>query len=101
MTAIPPWGRNPAIQLKTYTVTTSGREREDGEAPYTWVLDASHPDDAKAKGLIVHLREALGIDLTDLQSVRKELAELQIEEIYEGLPLTNCRFHWNDMRRPG
>ncbi|WP_043617305.1 hypothetical protein [Nonomuraea candida] len=84
--------------LEPYTVTISGTEREDGEAPYTWVVNAKNPHDATNKALKIHLTEATCVDLDDRAEMIEALADLEIEEVYEGLPPADCGYHWNDMR---
>ncbi|WP_431911687.1 hypothetical protein [Nonomuraea jabiensis] len=74
-------------ELKTFTVTVSGSEREDGEAPYTWVVNAKTPWQAMNKAKDIHHTDA-----------QEEYEEMQVEEIFEGLPSENCGYHWNDCR---
>ncbi|GAA4187054.1 hypothetical protein GCM10022252_19930 [Streptosporangium oxazolinicum] len=73
--------------LKTYTVTISGTEREDGEEPYTWAVSALNEADAiwRAKNIHADNNEC-------------DRSELQVEEIFEGLPDKDCGYHWNDHR---
>ncbi|GII83316.1 hypothetical protein Ssi03_13060 [Sphaerisporangium siamense] len=77
--------KNP--HAKTYTVTISGREREDGEKPFTWVVDAGSEFLAGCKALGFH---------SDDQD--EDFENLEIEEIFEGVPDPNCGYYWNDMR---
>ncbi|GAA3537036.1 hypothetical protein GCM10022419_016060 [Nonomuraea rosea] len=86
------------MPLKTYTVTISGSEREDGEAPYTWVVSAHSPEYAESLALSIHLQDARCVDMTDLAEVEEEMAELRVEELREGLPPADCGYHWNDER---
>jgi hypothetical protein len=44
--------------MKTFTVTIAGTERFDGEAPYTWVVEASDMAAAMNKAMACHLRPA-------------------------------------------
>ncbi|MFG1966243.1 hypothetical protein [Nonomuraea sp. NPDC049028] len=75
--------------MKTFTVTIAGTERFDGEAPYTWVVEATDVTSAMNKALANH---AL------LQEQR--LCDLEIDPLhtFEGLPPENCGYHWNDLR---
>ncbi|MEO3891684.1 hypothetical protein [Nonomuraea sp. B5E05] len=75
--------------MKTFTVTIAGTERFDGEAPYTWVVEAPDVTAAMNKALAYH---ALSLD--------QHLSELQIDpdHTFEGLPHGNCAYHWNDLR---
>ncbi|SFI81184.1 hypothetical protein SAMN05216275_10554 [Streptosporangium canum] len=77
------------MPLKTYTVTISGREREDGEKPYTWVVDAESPQAAESKALEIHA-----------YSQDEAFEDLEVEEIFQGPPGANCGYFWNDMRPP-
>ncbi|MBB6545696.1 hypothetical protein [Nonomuraea rubra] len=75
--------------MKTFTVTVAGTERFDGEAPYTWVVQA--PDMATA------INEAVAYHaLTQDQ----HLADLQIDPLrtFEGPPPPSCGYYWNDLR---
>lgn len=74
-------------ELKTYTVTISGTEREDGEAPFTWVVKAETPWQAMCKSKDIHAENQDG-----------DLIDLVVEEIFEGLPPVDCGYHWNDER---
>ncbi|MEU4726520.1 hypothetical protein AB0G06_43575 [Nonomuraea dietziae] len=75
------------MPIKTYTVTISGREREDGEAPFTWVVNAESPWKAMCKAKDIHA-----------ESQEEAFDNMQIEEIFEGLPPEDCGYHWNDER---
>ncbi|MEU7830357.1 hypothetical protein [Nonomuraea sp. NPDC049129] len=74
-------------ELKTFTVTVSGSEREDGEAPYVWAVSAETPWQALCKAKEIHA-----------DSQEEELENLVVEELLMGLPPENCGYHWNDMR---
>ncbi|MFD0657822.1 hypothetical protein [Thermocatellispora tengchongensis] len=68
-------------------MTISGREREDGEAPYTYVVTAADYEEAIGKVKKIHQAE-----------YEDELADLQLEEIFEGMPWEHCGYAWNDVR---
>lgn len=65
-----------------YTVTISGEEREDGEAPYTYVVTADCYDMAVEYALHAH-GPAFG---------------LRLESVESGAPSADCGYHWNDER---
>ena len=44
------------MKLKTYTVTLSGPEREDGEKPYDYIVEARNAANAVKQAMIYHLR---------------------------------------------
>jgi hypothetical protein len=75
--------------MKTFTVTIAGTERFDGEAPYTWVVEAPDATSAMNKAMAYH---ALSQD--------QRMCDLQIDPLhtFEGLPPANCGYHWNDLR---
>ncbi|MEU4232017.1 hypothetical protein AB0F17_47660 [Nonomuraea sp. NPDC026600] len=75
--------------MKTFTVTIAGTERFDGEAPYTWVVEATDVTSAMNKALAHH---AL--------SQEQCLCDLEIDPLhtFEGLPPENCEYYWNDLR---
>ncbi|MGP3963507.1 hypothetical protein ACTWPT_46790 [Nonomuraea sp. 3N208] len=75
--------------MKTFTVTIAGTERFDGEAPYTWVVEAPDVMSAINKALAYH---AL--------SQEQRLCDLEIDALhtFEGLPPENCDYRWNDLR---
>lgn len=68
--------------LTDYTVTISGLEREDGEAPYTYVVTAESYDLAVDYALVSH-GPAFG---------------LRLESVESGMPPADCGYHWNDCR---
>ncbi|KAB8191504.1 hypothetical protein FH608_030060 [Nonomuraea phyllanthi] len=75
--------------MKTFTVTIAGPERHDGEAPYTWVVEATDMASAMNKALAYH---ALSQD--------QRLWDLEIVPLhtFEGPPPENCGYYWNDLR---
>ncbi|MEO3860107.1 hypothetical protein [Acrocarpospora sp. B8E8] len=73
--------------MKTFTVTLSGREREDGEAPFTWVVHALSDYAAVSKAKDIHVANQ-----------EEDYDVLELEEIFEGLPDDDCGYHWNDER---
>ncbi|QFY13171.1 hypothetical protein GBF35_47305 [Nonomuraea phyllanthi] len=75
--------------MKIFTVTVAGPERFDGEAPYTWVVEATDMASATNKALAYH---ALSED--------RPLHDLEIVPLhtFEGPPPENCGYHWNDLR---
>lgn len=75
------------MPLKTYTVTISGREREDGFGAYTWVVTAKDEANAIFKAKQIHYTDA-----------GAEYEEMQVEEIFEGPPPADCNYFWNDRR---
>ncbi|GAA2209697.1 hypothetical protein GCM10009850_051560 [Nonomuraea monospora] len=75
--------------MKTFTVTVAGTERYDGEAPYTWVVEAPDVANAINKAMAYHAH-----------SQDQRLSDLQIDPLhtFEGLPPVECGYHWNDLR---
>lgn len=73
--------------MNTYTITISGREREDGEKPYTWVAEGADLQKASDFALAFHAWEQ-----------EEDPDNLIIEEAFEGLPDANCGYWWNDLR---
>ncbi|WP_433435101.1 hypothetical protein [Nonomuraea sp. CA-141351] len=75
--------------IKIFTVTIAGPERFDGEAPYTWVVEAPDVTSAMNKAVAYH---ALSQD--------EQVCDLEIDPLhtFEGLPPENCGYHWNDLR---
>lgn len=65
-----------------YTVTISGEEREDGEAPYTYVVTAESTAMAIHYALLAH-GPAFG---------------LRLESVESGTPSADCGYTWNDLR---
>ncbi|WP_371784677.1 hypothetical protein [Streptosporangium subroseum] len=86
--------------LTAYTVTISGSEREDGEAPYTYVVNVEcSADDPIWKPAALAVSEAMHIHATNNElETTEELASMEIEEVYEGTPPPDCDYHWNDER---
>ncbi|GAA1638085.1 hypothetical protein GCM10009733_039010 [Nonomuraea maheshkhaliensis] len=76
-------------RLKAFTVTIAGSEREDGEEPYTWVVEASDITSAISKATDHHARS---------QEERVCDLELVPRHTFEGVPCANCGYHWNDLR---
>lgn len=75
--------------MTPFTVTIAGDERFDGEAPYTWVVEASDVMSAMNKAMVYH---AL--------SQEQRLCDLEIDPLhtFEGLPPEKCGYYWNDLR---
>jgi hypothetical protein len=73
--------------VKIFTVTLSGREREDGEEPFTWVVNAHSDVEATIKAVHIHA-----------ETQEEDCAAMQVEEVFEGLPDDDCGYHWNDER---
>ncbi len=75
--------------MRTFTVTIAGTERFDGEAPYTWVVEARDVASAMNKAMAYH---ALSQD--------QRLCDLEIDPLrtFEGLPPPDCGYYWNDLR---
>jgi hypothetical protein len=71
-------GHEEPEDMKTFTVTIAGTERFDGEAPYTWVVEAPDVASAMNKALAYH---ALSQD--------QQLCDLEIDPLhtFEGPPL--------------
>lgn len=68
-----------------FTVTVAGLERHDGEAPYTYVVDAV--DAAAATRVVVaHMQAELGT------------TDLVVKACASGVPAADCWYHWNDLR---
>jgi hypothetical protein len=65
-------------EMKTSTVTIAGTERFDGEAPYTWIVEATDRMNAMNKALANH---ALWQE--------QRLCDLEIDPLhtFEGLPM--------------
>ncbi|MEU8400909.1 hypothetical protein AB0C28_37450 [Nonomuraea sp. NPDC048892] len=76
-------------RLKAFTVTIAGSEREDGEEPYTWVVEASDMTSAISKATAYHARS---------QEERVCDLELVPRYTFEGVPCADCGYHWNDLR---
>lgn len=70
---------------RVYCVTLAGPERHDGEAPYSWVVEAESAEAAVAKAAAAMARD---IDTSDIEFVSVEV----------GVPPTECGFTWNDLR---
>ena len=68
--------------MHDYAVTISGEEREDGEAPYTYVVTADCYHIAVEYALHAH-GPAFG---------------LRCESVEVGIPAAGCGYHWNDHR---
>lgn len=68
--------------MPDYTVTISGDEREDGEAPYTYVVRA----DSEVLAVNRALRE------------HGPAFNLRLESVEIGVPPDDCGYHWNDCR---
>ncbi|MEV4078005.1 hypothetical protein [Nonomuraea fuscirosea] len=75
--------------MKVFTVTIAGAERFDGEAPYTWVVEASDMTSAISKATAYHARS---------QEERVCDLELVPRHTFEGAPPAKCSYHWNDLR---
>ncbi|MEZ7127628.1 hypothetical protein ACBR40_20050 [Nonomuraea sp. AD125B] len=75
--------------MRTFTVTIAGTERFDGEAPYTWVVEAPNMASATDKAVAYH---ALSQD--------QRLCDLEIDPLrtFEGTPPPDCGYYWNDLR---
>lgn len=74
--------------MPTFTVTIAGPERHDGEAPYTYVIEA------------VDLHAAV-IMTQNHHQVEQEVTDTLVLEVFEGVPSANCGYVWNDLRKPG
>jgi hypothetical protein len=71
--------------LYPFTVTIAGLERYDGEAPYTYVVDA--PDALEATRVVFqHMKAELETD------------DLEVKSCTPGVPPADCWYHWNDLR---
>lgn len=75
---------------RVFTVTVAGSERHDGEAPYTYVLEAHSLVDAWAKALAHHMVEEGDID-----------AYVVADESFDGEPGPDDTYGWNDLRPVG
>ncbi|MEV5559700.1 hypothetical protein AB0L44_39150 [Nonomuraea wenchangensis] len=75
--------------MRTFTVTIAGTERFDGEAPYTWVVEAHDVASAMNKAMAYH---ALSQD--------QPQCDLEIDPLrtFEGPPPPDCGYYWNDLR---
>ncbi|MFJ5532424.1 hypothetical protein [Streptomyces sp. NPDC093261] len=71
--------------LQPYTVTIAGSERHDGEAPYTYVVNAPSGDAAWEYVARHHVEEEQDLDV---ERVSVEL----------GVPGDGSGYHWNDLR---
>lgn len=71
---------------EAWTVTVSGREKLDGEKPYTYCVNASTAEHAVQMVKEHHSREQEDYDIT-------------VEEVTQGTPDDRpMGFHWNDLR---
>ncbi|MET8863484.1 hypothetical protein ABZW11_11055 [Nonomuraea sp. NPDC004580] len=70
-------------------MTVAGTERFDGEAPYTWVVEAADMGSAIRKAVAYHTC-----------SVDQRLCDLEVDvpRTFEGLPSADCGYAWNDLR---
>jgi hypothetical protein len=75
--------------FKSNILSISRNPRFDGEAPYTWVVEAPDVMSAMNKALAYH---AL--------SQEQRLCDLEIDPLhtFEGLPPENSDYRWNDLR---
>lgn len=75
--------------LKSFTVTIAGCERFDGEAPYTWVLEAPDVTAAIDAAMLYH-------SVTQEEDVK----DLELDPLgtFEGEPSPDCGYSWNDLR---
>lgn len=89
--------------LREFTVTLSGSEREDGEAPFTYVLYAQTLDDARALAVAFHVTD--GTDLDTAVGWSQAAADIQIVDgpydTFAGAPSWPADLPgrgWNDLR---
>ncbi|MFC4117518.1 hypothetical protein [Nonomuraea zeae] len=76
--------------MNTFTVTVAGRERFDGEAPYTYVVNGVDIFDAIGRVFRIFCVEQ-----------EQDIADIKLigTESFEGAPAPDCGFGWNDMRK--
>lgn len=74
--------------MQDYTVTISGSEREDGHAPFTYVVTAPNWNTAVEYALHAHVDGA----------PPWRLLGLRIESTEVGVPSEDCGYAWNDHR---
>lgn len=72
--------------MKNWTVTVEGRERHDGENPYTYVIGAADKV-AAGEAVVAHHKAQNNDD------------DVNLLEVLPGVP-ENARYHWNDLRHP-
>ncbi len=75
--------------LQDYTVTISGTEREEGHAPFTYVVTAHNWQTAVEYALHAHVDGA----------PPWRFLGLRIESTEVGVPSDDCGYAWNDLRR--
>jgi hypothetical protein len=71
--------------MATYTVTVAGRERYDGEKPYTYVIEDERAIDAVIRVMAHHRVENEDDDVIPI-------------EVFAGVPGPNCGYVWNELR---
>lgn len=76
-----------ASELRPWTVTISGTEREDGEKPYTFVVMG------KTKTWAINAASKAAYRDCEI-----EYRDQKVEEVKEGVPPANCGYYWNDCR---
>ncbi|MHB9861918.1 hypothetical protein [Streptomyces sp. YIM S03343] len=84
--AAPP---RPDDTLRPFTVTVAGPDRDEGKAPYTYVVDAVSAEQAWAQAVARHMADE---DTADVRVVAAES--------FEGEPPRNCGYAFNDLRAP-
>ena len=77
-----------ASELRPWTVTISGSEREDGEKPYTFVVMG------KTRTWAINAACGAAYRLCEI-----EHKDQKVEEVKEGVPADDCGFAWNDCRK--
>lgn len=70
--------------MKNWTVTVEGRERHDGEKPYTYVIRATDKA-AAGEAVVAHHKK------------ENEDDDVNLLEVLPGVP-KNAGYHWNDLR---
>ncbi|MGN9782780.1 hypothetical protein ACTMTF_15210 [Nonomuraea sp. ZG12] len=71
-------------ETSVYTVTISGLERDEGHAPFVWVVTESEPENAIGKALGIHA-----------QIMEESAHSLVVESWHVGMPVDGF---WNDYR---
>ncbi|MFD7168626.1 hypothetical protein [Streptomyces violascens] len=71
--------------MATYTVTVAGRERYDGEKPYTYVIEDDQAINAVLRVMAHHRWENEDTDVIPIS-------------VFSGEPGPNCGYFWNELR---
>jgi hypothetical protein len=80
-------------------VTISTPTRDDGEAPFLYVVTATSREEAAATALAICAREQELLD-PDGQITTTASGEpaCMVEQVTTGIPAADCGYAWNDRR---